>query len=60
MSQGTISTYIIVKSPKHFHISYPRHLLILEGNDNYVGADMSQGTCVIFLVVLSGSDVAGR
>jgi hypothetical protein len=28
--------------------------------DNYVGADMSQGTSVVFLVVLSDSDVAGR
>jgi len=25
-----------------------------------VGADMLQGTCVVFLVVLCGSDVAGR
>jgi hypothetical protein len=26
----------------------------------YVSADMSEGTDVVFLVVLSGNDVAGR
>jgi hypothetical protein len=28
--------------------------------ENFVGADMSHGTGVVFLLVLSGSDVAGR
>jgi hypothetical protein len=27
---------------------------------NYVGGGMSEGTCVVFLVVLSGSNVAGH
>jgi hypothetical protein len=30
------------------------------GFDNYVSADISEGTCVVFLVVLNGSEVVGR